>query len=70
MLQFPRQMLVSSCEIVCRECNGIKTILKLIGEKGCPRPLTGLLAQTITVLAVGNEINQDNVRCAPHFEIL
>ncbi|KAK9861860.1 hypothetical protein WJX84_003228 [Apatococcus fuscideae] len=45
-----------------RECNGIKTILKLIGEKGCPRPLTGLLAQTITVLAVGNEINQDNVR--------
>ncbi|KAK9864085.1 hypothetical protein WJX84_012086 [Apatococcus fuscideae] len=45
-----------------RECNGIKTILKLIGDKSCPRSLSGLLTQTITVLAVGNEINQDNVR--------
>ncbi len=45
-----------------RECNGIKTILKLIGDKNCPRPLAGLLAQSLTVLAVGNEINQDNVR--------
>ena len=46
----------------CRECHGIKTILKLIEDKQSPRQLAGLLAQTITMLAVGNEINQDNVR--------